>query len=139
MKCSMCSMSTDRCSHLPGESGWWRGHREVMGLHPYSREARTRESGAAGLWVKAYVSSSYGHVYQVFNFRKPTVFPGLSSAQPSLAGFCSSASAYVNDSNPVFSTHQLMTGLPMWKTPAIRFLNHFKSLEALHLSSHGWC
>lgn len=83
--------------------GWWPGD----GGCTLTAEARTRESGAAGLWVKEYVSSGYGHVDQVFNFRKPTVFPGLSSAQPSLSGFCSSASAYINYSNPVFSTHQL--------------------------------
>lgn len=68
-----------------------------------------------------------------FQLQEANSLPGLSSAQPSLAGFCSSTSAYVNYSNPVFSTHRLVTGLPMWKTPAIPSLNHFKSLEALHL------
>lgn len=79
---------------------------QVMGAAPLQQRGEKGKSGAAGLQVKEYVRSGYGP-------EEANSPPGLSSAQPSLSGFCSSTSAY---SNPVFCTPCLVTRLPMWKT-----------------------
>lgn len=104
---------------------WW-------GLHPHSRGKnkgkwscravgeRVRQLGLWTCWP--------GFQLQEAN---SLPWPVLSPAQP------------VRFLQLCFCLHQLLkpslfyspavTGLPTWKTAAILFLNHFKSLEALHL------